>query len=148
MYENMTYKRNTMVMTAMLAIASVALMPLVTSEAFATNDTNNYVSDVPTGQTETSDWDRETCIAAVSDSNCKSKLRVYNNNSSDKLKAYYSVINAECDVDIEWFKNGSSVATWGVDNYTGSGASISKWISFGPTDDWRTDTSYTNCTTI
>ncbi len=131
--------------TVMIAIASVALMPLVSSPAFATNDTNNYVYDTPDGELKQSSWDTEQCLASVSDSVCESKLKVFNDRPVDKIRVYYNVENAQCDVDIEWFKNGSSVSTWSVDNYTGTGQGVGKFLATSATDDWRADVSYSNC---
>lgn len=144
----MTNNKSIMFATVMIAIASVALMPLVTSDAFATNDTNNYVYNTPDGELKSSSFDTEQCLASVSNSVCESKLKVFNDRPSDKIRVYYNVQNAQCDVDIEWFKNGSSVSTWGTNSYTGTGAAISKFLSTSATDDWRADVSYSNCQSI
>lgn len=133
---------------AMFAIAAFALSGMMTAPVFADDQiTTNYVNDTPTGTTATSDVDNDDCGTVGTD--CESYTKVYNNNPSDKVRIYYKVDGATCDVELEWYKNnvkqGNTIFLYDVS--TGSSTSyIGKFFSISNTDNIKTVATYIDCT--
>ncbi len=128
----------------MFAIAAFALGGLGFSPAFATVATTNQAPDVDDGTTYTSGWESTNC--KYSTDTCESKIRVYNDNPSDKVKVYYNVDNAQCDVSISWYNEGVEQGSpWTRDNYSGTGASTTKYFNIEDTDAIAVTVTYSNC---
>jgi len=134
---------------AMFAIAAFALGGMAFAPAFADDQlTINYVNDTATNTTATSSVDNDNC-GDVS-TTCGTYTKVYNNNPSDKVKLYYKVVTATCDVEMDFYKNnvkqGNTIIKTDISTGPGSYSSVSKFMSISPTDDIRTETNFTNCT--
>ena len=134
---------------AMFAIAAFALGGLVVAPVYADDQvTTNYVNDTPTGTTATSSVDNDDCGAPYT--TCGTYTKVYNNNPSDKVKLYYKVVTATCDVEMDFYKNnvkqGNTIIKTDISTGAGSYSSVSKYMSISPTDDIKTVTHFTNCT--
>jgi len=125
---------------AMFAIAAFALAGMGISPAFATPSTVNEVFNVPEGNIKTSAVDSTSC----GNGDCDSKMKVYNT-GSNKVKVYYNVVGDSCDVNIKIYEKGNPdtlLKNWDRSNYTGSGASISHYVSISATDDFKTIVTY------
>jgi hypothetical protein len=135
---------------AMFAVAAFALGGMVVAPAYADDQwTINYVNDTQTGQTATSSVDNDDCGDPFT--TCGTYTKVYNNNPSDKVKVYYKVVTANCDVDINFYKNnvkqGSTYHAYNVTTGPGSYQIVTNSnFSISSTDDIRTETNFKNCT--
>ena len=130
---------------AMFAILSVAAVGIATApSAYAILNTYNLVTNVDDGTTVSSGWDSVDCIYTTD--NCEHKMKVYNNNPSDKVKVYYNVENATCDVKVIWYDDSAEeVNNWTRSSYSGSGASVTYSMPITDHDDLVTVVEYTNC---
>ena len=129
---------------AMFAIAAIAAMGIGLGPALAHVTTTNHVNNTDDNTTQTSSWDSIDCLYTTD--NCQSKTKVYNNNPTDKVRVYYDVDNANCDVTVEWYDdNGNLDHSWERDNYSGTGASVTNFMPIDDGDEITTVVHYENC---
>ena len=130
---------------ALFAIAAIAALGVgIAPSAYAILHTYNIVVNVDDGTTVSSGWDEVDCIYSTDTS--EHKMKVYNDNPTDKVKVYYTVDNATCDIKVIWYDDDAEeVNNWTRSAYSGTGATVTYSMPVTDHDDLVTIVEYTNC---
>lgn len=131
----------------MFAIAAFAIGGMMVTPAFATGYTNSITQYNPQeGVVTNSGWQNHDCNIAGSE--CNSRQKIYNEwpYKSDAVTIAVDVQNVSCEIDFEWYQNGTLERTWSYPgSYSGYGFGVTKHFEIEDTDTIKTRAIFTNC---